>query len=195
MTVPLLALADAGIAIDGDFLERAADSPSTLGVLVGYAAGKPLGVVGTAWLSRGDCDRRSAGAPSQAQAQAVAAPAARRRASSRRAGGTGLGGRRRSGRVLADARPAARAPGQAADGRSGVVRRPTRALDVARFTEDLRGHVAAKRIAQGRGGRGPGPRVRHAHVLRQRAPPPRRVRHGHSVAVRAAGGRAKLAAA
>ena len=127
VTVPLLALADAGIAIDGDFLERAADSPSTLGVLVGYAAGKPLGVVGTAWLSRGDCDRRSAGAPSQAQAQAVAAPAARRRASSRRAGGTGLGGRRRSGRVLADARPAARAPGQAADGRSGVVRRPTRA--------------------------------------------------------------------
>ena len=69
-------------------------------------------------------------------------------------------------------------------------------LDVARFTEDLRGHVAAKRIAQGRGGRGPEPRVRHAHVLHQRAPPPRRVRHGHSVAaVRAAGARAKLAAA
>ena len=35
----------------------------------------------------------------------VAAPAARRRASSRRAGGTGLGGRRRSGRVLGDPRP------------------------------------------------------------------------------------------
>jgi protein-disulfide isomerase len=55
--VPLFALANAGIAIDADFLERAADSPITLGVLVGYVAGKPLGIVGTAllvtWLSRG----------------------------------------------------------------------------------------------------------------------------------------------
>jgi hypothetical protein len=41
-----------------------------------------------------------------------------------RAGGTGLGGRRRSERVLGDARPAARAPGQAANGRSAVVREP-----------------------------------------------------------------------
>ena len=57
MIVPLFALANAGIAIDGDFLERAAGSPITLGVLVGYVAGKPLGIVGTAllvtWLSRG----------------------------------------------------------------------------------------------------------------------------------------------
>ena len=55
--VPLFALANAGIAIDGDFLERAARSPITLGVLVGYVAGKPLGIVGTAllvtWLSGG----------------------------------------------------------------------------------------------------------------------------------------------
>src|SRR3954470_14072004 len=55
--VPLFALANAGIAIDGDFLERAARSPVTLGVLVGYVAGKPLSIVGTAllvtWLSRG----------------------------------------------------------------------------------------------------------------------------------------------
>jgi Na+/H+ antiporter NhaA len=55
--VPLFALANAGIAIDGDFLERAAHSPITLGVLVGYVAGKPLAIVGTAllvtWLSRG----------------------------------------------------------------------------------------------------------------------------------------------
>jgi Na+/H+ antiporter NhaA len=55
--VPLFALANAGIAIDGDFLERAADSPIALGALVGYAAGKPLWIVGTAllvtWLSRG----------------------------------------------------------------------------------------------------------------------------------------------
>jgi Na+/H+ antiporter NhaA len=57
VVVPLFALANAGIAIDGDFLERAARSPITLGVLVGYVAGKPLGTVGTAllviWLSRG----------------------------------------------------------------------------------------------------------------------------------------------
>ena len=55
--VPLFALVNAGIAIDGDFLERAASSPITLGVLVGYVAGKPLAIVGTAllvtWLSRG----------------------------------------------------------------------------------------------------------------------------------------------
>jgi Na+/H+ antiporter NhaA/predicted DsbA family dithiol-disulfide isomerase len=55
--VPLFALANAGVAIDGDLFERAASSPITLGVLVGYAAGKPLGIVGTAllvtWLSRG----------------------------------------------------------------------------------------------------------------------------------------------
>jgi Na+/H+ antiporter NhaA len=55
--VPLFALVNAGIAIDGDFLERAAGSPITIGVLVGYVAGKPLGIVATAllvtWLSRG----------------------------------------------------------------------------------------------------------------------------------------------
>jgi Na+/H+ antiporter NhaA len=55
--VPLFALASAGIAIDGDFLGRAARRPITLGVLVGYAVGKPVGIVGTAllitWLSRG----------------------------------------------------------------------------------------------------------------------------------------------
>src|SRR4051794_89867 len=48
--VPLFALANAGIAIDGDFLERAAGSPITLGVLVGYVPGKPLGIIGTALL-------------------------------------------------------------------------------------------------------------------------------------------------
>src|ERR671915_170958 len=51
--VPLFALVNAGIPIDGDFLERAASSPITLGVLVGYVAGKPLGIVGTALLVTG----------------------------------------------------------------------------------------------------------------------------------------------
>jgi protein-disulfide isomerase len=42
--VPLFALANAGIAIDGAFLERAISSPITLGVLVGYVVGKPVGI-------------------------------------------------------------------------------------------------------------------------------------------------------
>jgi Na+/H+ antiporter NhaA len=48
--VPLFALANAGIAIDGSFLERAFSSPITLGILFGYVAGKPVGILGTSWL-------------------------------------------------------------------------------------------------------------------------------------------------
>ena len=48
--VPLFALANAGIAIDGAFLERAVTSPITLGILVGYVVGKPAGILGSAWL-------------------------------------------------------------------------------------------------------------------------------------------------
>ncbi len=50
LIVPLFALANAGIAIDGAFLEQAFTSPITLGILVGYVAGKPAGILGTAWL-------------------------------------------------------------------------------------------------------------------------------------------------
>jgi Na+/H+ antiporter NhaA len=48
--VPLFALANAGIAIDGAFLERAAESPITLGILLGYVIGKPVGILGVSWL-------------------------------------------------------------------------------------------------------------------------------------------------
>jgi protein-disulfide isomerase len=48
--VPLFALANAGIAIDGGFLERALSSPITLGILVGYVVGKPAGILGASWL-------------------------------------------------------------------------------------------------------------------------------------------------
>jgi protein-disulfide isomerase len=48
--VPLFALANAGIAIDSGFLERAFNSPITLGILFGYVAGKPLGILGASWL-------------------------------------------------------------------------------------------------------------------------------------------------
>lgn len=49
--VPLFALANAGIQVDGELLADAAASPITLGILVGYVAGKPIGVLGTAWLA------------------------------------------------------------------------------------------------------------------------------------------------
>ena len=48
--VPLFALANAGIEINGDFLSRAFTSTITLGILIGYVVGKPIGVAGTAWL-------------------------------------------------------------------------------------------------------------------------------------------------
>jgi len=48
--VPLFALANAGIPISGGFLARAYTSPITLGILIGYVAGKPLGITGASWL-------------------------------------------------------------------------------------------------------------------------------------------------
>jgi Na+/H+ antiporter NhaA len=48
--VPLFALANAGIAIDGDFLARGFTSPITLGILFGYVVGKPAGILGGSWL-------------------------------------------------------------------------------------------------------------------------------------------------
>jgi Na+/H+ antiporter NhaA len=50
LIVPLFALANAGVAISGSFLARAFTSPVTLGILLGYVAGKPLGTIGAAWL-------------------------------------------------------------------------------------------------------------------------------------------------
>jgi Na+/H+ antiporter NhaA len=49
--VPLFALANAGIRLSGDLLGDAATSPITLGIVVGYVVGKPLGVVGATWLA------------------------------------------------------------------------------------------------------------------------------------------------
>jgi Na+/H+ antiporter NhaA len=48
--VPLFALANAGLVITGGFLARAFTSPITLGILIGYVVGKPLGTTGGAWL-------------------------------------------------------------------------------------------------------------------------------------------------
>jgi Na+/H+ antiporter NhaA len=50
LIVPLFALANAGITVNGSFLARAYTSPVTLGILFGYVVGKPAGTVGAAWL-------------------------------------------------------------------------------------------------------------------------------------------------
>jgi Na+/H+ antiporter NhaA len=48
--VPMFALSNAGIPISGDFLARALTSPITLGILLSYVAGKPIGIIGSTWL-------------------------------------------------------------------------------------------------------------------------------------------------
>jgi Na+/H+ antiporter NhaA len=49
--VPLFALANAGIHVTGGLLGTALASPITLGILVAYVVGKPLGVLGASWLA------------------------------------------------------------------------------------------------------------------------------------------------
>ena len=49
--VPLFALANAGIHISGGLLGDAIASPVTLGIVLAYVVGKPLGVVGASWLA------------------------------------------------------------------------------------------------------------------------------------------------
>jgi Na+/H+ antiporter NhaA len=57
LIVPLFGLANAGVAVDGNVLRRAATSPVTIGVFVAYVAGKPIAYFGVTrlvtWLSRG----------------------------------------------------------------------------------------------------------------------------------------------
>jgi protein-disulfide isomerase len=48
--VPVFALANAGVAVDGASLGRAFSSTITLGILTGYVVGKPVGILGTSWL-------------------------------------------------------------------------------------------------------------------------------------------------
>ena len=52
--VPLFALANAGIVLNASFLAQAYTSPVTLGIIIGYLVGKPLGTAG--------CGRPSGGA-------------------------------------------------------------------------------------------------------------------------------------
>jgi Na+/H+ antiporter NhaA len=50
LIVPLFALANADIKISGSFLAHAYTSTATLGIMIGYVLGKPVGTAGTAWL-------------------------------------------------------------------------------------------------------------------------------------------------
>jgi len=50
LIVPVFALANIGIQLTPHFLARAFTSPVTLGVVVGYVVGKPVGIAGAAWL-------------------------------------------------------------------------------------------------------------------------------------------------
>jgi Na+/H+ antiporter NhaA len=49
--VPLFALANAGIHLSGTLLGDAVTSPITLGIVVAYVVGKPLGILGASWLA------------------------------------------------------------------------------------------------------------------------------------------------
>jgi Na+/H+ antiporter NhaA len=49
--VPLFALANAGIHLDGTVLRDAAGSRITLGILAAYVVGKPVGIVSASWLA------------------------------------------------------------------------------------------------------------------------------------------------
>jgi Na+/H+ antiporter NhaA len=50
VVVPLFALANAGIHLDAHVLSGALSSPVTLGIVLAYVLGKPLGVLGASWL-------------------------------------------------------------------------------------------------------------------------------------------------
>jgi Na+/H+ antiporter NhaA len=49
--VPLFALSNAGVHVTGKLLDDAVSSPITLGILVGYVGGKPLGIAAGSWIA------------------------------------------------------------------------------------------------------------------------------------------------
>jgi len=51
VVVPLFALANAGVIINGEVLSHAVSSPITIGIVLGLVVGKPLGIVGFTWLA------------------------------------------------------------------------------------------------------------------------------------------------
>ena len=51
VVVPLFALANTGVHLTGSLIGDAVASPITLGIVVGYVAGKPLGIMAASWLA------------------------------------------------------------------------------------------------------------------------------------------------
>jgi Na+/H+ antiporter NhaA len=51
VVVPLFALANAGVHMTGPLIHDAVRSPITLGILVGYVVGKPVGIASASWLA------------------------------------------------------------------------------------------------------------------------------------------------
>jgi len=51
LIVPIFALANAGIQLDSGILRQSLTSPITIGVVIGLALGKPIGIVGASWLA------------------------------------------------------------------------------------------------------------------------------------------------
>jgi protein-disulfide isomerase len=51
LIVPVFALANAGVVVTGDILADAFTSPITLGILIGYVVGKPVGIFTATWLT------------------------------------------------------------------------------------------------------------------------------------------------
>jgi Na+/H+ antiporter NhaA len=49
--VPIFALANAGVVVDRNLLDHAVRSPITIGIVVAYVVGKPVGIVGTSWIA------------------------------------------------------------------------------------------------------------------------------------------------
>ncbi|MHB8242012.1 MAG: Na+/H+ antiporter NhaA [Solirubrobacteraceae bacterium] len=49
--VPLFALANGGVHFTATLLGDAVSSPITLGILIGYVVGKPVGIAGASWLA------------------------------------------------------------------------------------------------------------------------------------------------
>jgi Na+/H+ antiporter NhaA len=73
--VPLFALANAGIHVTGGLIEDAIVSSITLGILIGYVVGKPLGILGASWIASRPAlhgGRRALSWPSLAGGGAVA---------------------------------------------------------------------------------------------------------------------------
>jgi len=56
--VPLFALANAGLHINGAVISHAVSSPITWGILAAFAVGKPLGILAAAWVTAKGAPRR-----------------------------------------------------------------------------------------------------------------------------------------